>query len=357
VPAHPELDDESRRLLSGNSGRTPLSALTAFAAWCLRHEGWDEAAFFAATDSSAILESLCTEDGRYRPQRAASKQDYAWKSANESYQPGAPIGHPVALDNLRREAAKVLAGNDLKVFLGLVDLASDPDSGGNPVLGSVNALIARTKLGRRQVNEAAQRLQAAASADHPVRSVDMFRLTRGPSKGLQTRRWTLNLGYRAPAAGGQWGVNLVSPRMPKLSSKDKLSYFKTCIGNLAPGASLPTRDLCLRAGVPDNSRSREILNQMYLDGEVDRVDRKSPKGTWVYAWRRVPDGTDVAAARAAAAERITADKSPKPRPVPTEEYSRGYEEFAARLREEFAAEVARLTDRDRPPRPDPFAAL
>lgn len=303
MPQHPDLDEQDKQLLSGDSGKPPLSALGSFALRCMKR-GWGQSEFEAAARGSHILESLCTEsNGRQRPQRAESKLDNAWKWAEEKYSPTAEIKHLQSLDNLRREVAKVLTGDDLAVMLGLI--AKAERDGHNPVIGPCRAVADLTNLTHVQVNKAMQRLEAAASPDFPIREVTRYKLRSGESKGQSTRLWTLALGWRAEAACVHGGDIPVSPSVRKLTSADRLSYFRACISNLALGEYLTTRELARKVGMSDN-QARASLNALFELGEVDRFEGRTRTGTVAYRWGRYPTEAEAADKAAAAAARLEA---------------------------------------------------
>ena len=207
MTGQPELDEQDISLLSGESGKEPLGALGAFALRCM-HKGWGMPQFAAAAAGSRILESLCTDGNRYRPQRANAKLSSAWRWAEKTFSPTFEIKHQTAPANLRREVIRsgLVDGDDLAVLLGLI--AKAERDGHNPVIGPCRAVADLIDIGHMRVNRAMQRLAAAASPNFPIREVADYRLRSGANKGSKTRLWTLNFGWRATCPQVDRGIYL-----------------------------------------------------------------------------------------------------------------------------------------------------
>lgn len=299
MTGQPKLDGQDISLLSGESGKEPLGALGAFALRCM-HKGWGMPEFTAAAAGSRILESLCTDGNRYRPQRADAKLSSAWRWAEKTFSPTFEIKHQTAPANLRREVIKsgLVDGDDLAVLLGLI--AKAERDGHNPVIGPCRAVADLIDNGHTRVNRAMQRLAAAASPNFPIREVADYRLRSGTNKGSKTRLWMLNFGWRATCPQVDGGDIPVSARVPKLTRKDRLSYFRTCIGNLPLGKFLTTREIARLAGVPYDNKARDALKLLHEQGEVDRINGFTSTGTKSYRWGRYP----TAAEEEAKAQRI-----------------------------------------------------
>jgi hypothetical protein len=302
----PELDEQDISLLSGESGKEPLGALGAFALRCM-HKGWDMSDFAAAAEGSRILESLCTDGNRYRPQRAGAKLSSAWQWAEKTFSPTFEIKQKTAPDNLRREVIKsgLMEGDDLAVLLGLIEKAER--DGHNPVIGPCRAVADLIDIGHMRVNRAMQRLGAAASPNFPIREVADHRLRSGANKGSKTRLWTLNFGWRATCPQGDGGDIPVSAQVPKLTREDRISYFRRCIGNLPLGEFFTTAEITRKAGVPYDNKSREALNLLHEQGEVDRFSGSTRTGTKSYRWGRYPTAAEEAERKAKASAQIEAN--------------------------------------------------
>lgn len=305
----PEVDQVDRELLDGNSGLPPFSALVKLASR-LKGRGLNINDYENLLDGTNVLEEVCTDGARYRPGRAGKHIQSAWDKADD------PLGSPCdprALTNLKREVVSsgVLSGTDLSVFLALVTLAEGDENRGsrNPVLGSVSAVVEQSGHGRRQVNDSMRRLEAAAGFHFPIREVTRYRLQSGPRKGQQTRLWFLNLGWRHPVSGVRGGVNLVSPQVRKLTSDDRLSYFRACIGNLESGKYLTTREMCNLAGLSYDNRARDALNTLYLSGAIERLDSRTRTGAKMYRWKRPDTDAEIQQAKAESAARIARVKA------------------------------------------------
>jgi len=308
MTGQPELDEQDISLLSGESGKEPLGALGAFALRCM-HKGWGMPEFAASAAGSRILESLCTDGNRYRPQRADAKLSSAWRWAEKTFSPTFEIKHQTAPANLRREVIKsgLVDGDDLAVLLGLI--AKAERDGRNPVIGPCRAVADLIDIGHMRVNRAMQRLAAAASPNFPIREVADYRLRSGSNKGSKTRLWMLNFGWRATGAQGDRGDISVSARVPKLTSEDRLSYFRVCIGNLPLGEFLTTAEIARKAGVPYDNKARDALKLLHEQGEVDRFEGRTRRGTTSYRWGRYPTAAEEAEAKAKASARIEAGKA------------------------------------------------
>lgn len=306
----PELDDEDHRLLAGDSGKTPLGALGAFALRCLGR-GWGQEVFEVYARDSSVVDSLCHDGKRARPQRRDQKIAAAWLWAEKEFNPGAPVLHSAALDNLRRElvSSNVLTGDELAVTLGLITKAQR--DGHNPVIGPCREVADIVGMDKMRVNRAMQRLVAAASPDHPIRGVAGYRLKAGASKGCQTRMWSLNLGWRAQGDTVPCvprGDIPVSRRVALPTSADTLSYFRGCISNLALGETKTTRELADLAGVPAN-KARAALNELHRLGEVDRFESRIRTGTMSYRWCRFSSEAEAAEAEAIRSANVQAIKA------------------------------------------------
>jgi hypothetical protein len=303
-----ELDEQDISLLGGESGKEPLGALGAFALRCM-HKGWGMPEYAAAAEGSAILESLCTDGNRYRPQRADAKLASTWQWAEKTFSPTFEIKHQTAPANLRREVIKsgLVDGDDLAVLLGLI--AKAERDGHNPVIGACRAVADLIDIGHTRVNRAMQRLAAAASPNFPIREVAEHRLRSGANKGSKTRLWTLNFGWRATGAQVHRGDIPVSPQVSKMTSKDRISYFRTCISNLPLGKFFTTAEMASKAGVPYDNRSRDALKLLHEQGEVDRFEGKTRRNTMSYRWGRYPTAAEEAERKAMASARIEANKA------------------------------------------------
>ncbi len=308
MTGQPELDEQDISLLSGESGKEPLGALGAFALRCM-HKGWGMPEFAAAAAGSRILESLCTDGNRYRPQRADAKLSSAWRWAEKTFSPTFEVKHQTAPANLRREVIKsgLVDGDDLAVLLGLI--AKAERDGRNPVIGPCRAVADLIDIGHMRVNRAMQRLAAAASPNFPVREVADYRLRSGANKGSKTRLWTLNFGWRATCPQVDRGDIPVSPRVPKLSREDRLSYFRVCIGNLPLWEYFTTAEIARKAGVPYDNKAREALKLLHEQGEVDMFEGKTRRGTTSYRWGRYRTAAETTEAKAKASAQFESAKA------------------------------------------------
>jgi hypothetical protein len=95
----------------------------------------------------------------------------------------------------------------------------------------------------------------------------------------------------------------------RLTSADRLSYFRGCLSNIPLGEYFTTAEIARKAGLPPDNQARDALKKLYELGEVDRLDASTRTGTRSYRWGRLPTEAEAHEAKAAAAASIEAAKA------------------------------------------------